>query len=79
VAHGSSALRIVVAAPFVPLILVWRAAWRALREREHRKRFLLALPLFLALAAAWAAGEAHGALTSGAPTRSSRVRRTQEK
>lgn len=62
VAHGSSALRIVGAAPLVPLVLAWRAARRALREREHRRRFLLAMPLFLALAAAWAAGEAHGAL-----------------
>jgi hypothetical protein len=61
-AHGSSALRIVAAAPLVPLVLAWRAARRVWREREHRRRFLLAMPLFLTLAAAWAAGEAHGAL-----------------
>jgi len=66
VAHGSSALRIVAAAPLVPLILAWRAARRALPAPEHRRRFLLALPLFLVLASAWAAGEARGALAGGA-------------
>ena len=50
VAHGFSALRIVAAAPLVPLILAWRAARRALPAPEHRRRFLLALPLFLVLA-----------------------------
>ena len=36
------------------------------QERQHRRRFLLALPLLFALAAAWAAGEARGALTRSA-------------
>jgi hypothetical protein len=63
VAQGSSPLRIVGAAPLVPLILAWRAAGRAFQDREHRRCFLIALPLFLALAAGWAAGEAWGALT----------------
>ena len=64
VGHGSSVLRIVGAAPFVPPVLVWRAGRRALRERQHRLRFMLALPLLIALAAAWSAGEARGALSA---------------
>jgi hypothetical protein len=64
VTHGSSRLRVIAAAPLVPLILAWRAARRALPAPEHRRRFLLALPLFLVLASAWAAGEARGALAS---------------
>ncbi|MEP7308827.1 MAG: glycosyltransferase [Acidobacteriota bacterium] len=68
VARGSSVLRIVGAAPFVPAVLVWRAARRVLRERQHRGRFVLALPLLIALAAAWSAGEARGALSGRSAT-----------
>jgi hypothetical protein len=63
VVEGSSTLRIVSAAPLVPLVLAWRAARRVLPDREHQRRFLLALPLFLVFATMWAFGEAHGALT----------------
>ena len=64
VGHGSSVPRVVLAAPLVPFVLAWRAARRVLRERQHRVRFVLALPLLIALAAAWSAGEARGALSS---------------
>lgn len=61
-----AALAIVAAAPLVPLALAIRA-WRRVRAHSrHRGRFVRALPLFLALASAWALGEAVGAL-AGAP------------
>ena len=65
--HGQrSALVILLAAPVVPLLLAARV-WQRVRAFEnHRRRFLRALPQFIALAAAWAAGEALGALL-GAP------------
>jgi len=54
--------QIVLAAPLVPLVLVGRIARRVLSQPAHRSRFLIALPVTLALAVAWAAGEAWGAL-----------------
>jgi hypothetical protein len=62
VADGMHVMRIVAAAPFVPLVLAFRAARRTFADLHHRRRFIVALPLFLLLAAAWAAGEAHGAV-----------------
>jgi hypothetical protein len=60
--HGR--LRIVAAAPIVPFVLAARAARRVAGSIRERWRFLAALPWFLALAAAWAVGEARGALTA---------------
>ena len=67
VSHNARpAVVIVAAAPLVPVALAARA-WRRVRQSaSHRGRFIRSLPAFLALAAAWAAGEAVGAV-SGAP------------
>lgn len=54
--------QVVLAAPVVPFVLATRAARRVARTRDGRWRFVLALPWFLLLAGAWAAGEAWGAL-----------------
>jgi glycosyltransferase involved in cell wall biosynthesis len=62
--HLASVLRVVVAAPVVPLVLLFRIARRVLRNGSHRLGFALASPIILWLAAAWAAGEAVGALQS---------------
>ena len=52
----------VAATPLVPFVLAARA-WRHTRPgTAHRRRFVRALPMFLALATAWAIGEAVGAL-----------------
>jgi hypothetical protein len=59
---ASSVARSVLAAPLVPLILTVRTARRVLRGKGHRSRFLGSLPIFLVLAASWAAGEAWGAI-----------------
>jgi len=53
---------VVASAPAVPLLLAARAARGVLPARRHQARFLLSLPWFLVLAAAWAIGEAWGAL-----------------
>jgi glycosyltransferase involved in cell wall biosynthesis len=55
------AWEIVLAAPLVPFVLAGRAAIRAARGPAPW-RFIAALPWFLPLAGAWAAGEAWGAL-----------------
>jgi hypothetical protein len=65
VAHGASRLRVAAAAPVVPFVLALRAARRVLPERGYRARFVAALPIFVVLASAWAAGEAVGALSAG--------------
>ena len=59
---ASSAARSILAAPLVPFVLAARTAQRAARVPGHLSRFLASLPIFLALAASWAAGEAWGAL-----------------
>jgi hypothetical protein len=57
---------VVAAAPLVPFALAARV-WRRVRPAAaHRRRFLRALPAFLALATCWAIGEAVGAI-GGAP------------
>jgi len=57
-----SAPAMVAAAPLVPFVLAARA-WRHIRPgTPHRRRFVRALPIFLALASAWAIGEAVGAV-----------------
>ena len=67
VATGQRSLGLLIAgAPAVPFALAART-WRRVRSiPEHRRRFVRALPVFLALATLWAAGEAVGALV-GAP------------
>ncbi|MEO6221794.1 MAG: hypothetical protein ABIP90_00990 [Vicinamibacterales bacterium] len=59
------ARRILLAAPLVPFILAGRAAIRA-AGGPSSWRFVVALPWFLVLATAWAAGEAWGSLHANA-------------
>jgi len=60
---------VLAASPLVPAALAWRV-WRRVRSvPKRRTRFLRSLPIFLPLAAAWAAGEALGAITRVAVTR----------
>lgn len=51
-----------LSAPAVPAILLTRAARRVWQDRASRARFVAALPWFMLLASAWAAGEAWGGL-----------------
>lgn len=60
-----TAWQIVLAAPLVPFVLAGRAAMRAARGPAPW-RFIAALPWFLSLAGAWAAGEAWGAMHADA-------------
>jgi hypothetical protein len=67
VRNGSrSALHMALASPLVPAVLLGRAATRAFRSGGHMARFVTAAPWFAVLAAAWAAGEAWGALRAPA-------------
>ena len=59
-----SAWQIAIAAPLVPFVLAARIARRVLPRPTHRARFFIALPVVFAMAAAWAAGEAWGALAN---------------
>lgn len=54
-------VRIMIAAPVVPLALAFRAARKLVAARRHLMRFAASLPLFLLIASFWAAGEATGA------------------
>lgn len=54
--------RLTLASPAVPLVLAVRAARRVWQIPADRRRFVAALPWFLVLAAAWAAGEGWGAV-----------------
>jgi hypothetical protein len=57
---------LIAVSPLVPFALALRV-WRRVRSAAmHRKRFVLSLPTFLALAVMWALGEAVGAVI-GAP------------
>jgi len=58
----SSAVRSVLVAPLVPLVLAARTARRVIGVRGHRFRFMASLPVFLLLALCWAMGEAWGAV-----------------
>lgn len=53
---------VVLASPLVPLVLAARAARRVIAIPRERWAFVTALPWLLVLAAAWAGGEAWGAL-----------------
>ena len=63
---GESPWRIWAAAPLVPAVLVVRILRRLRGHPGLRARALPALPVILALALAWACGEALGALGAGA-------------
>jgi hypothetical protein len=56
--------QMVLGAPLVPAVLLLRVARRVARVPAHWPSFLTSLGAFLVLAAAWAAGEAIGALTA---------------
>jgi hypothetical protein len=60
---GVSRLRVIFASPLVPVVLLGRIARRALRQRGHRVRFVIASPVLLMFAVAWAFGEFCGGLT----------------
>ena len=64
--RSRSALQMVLASPFVPAVLLGRAAHRVFRSRSPVRRFLAAVPWFTVLAATWAAGEAKGAVRASA-------------
>jgi hypothetical protein len=57
-----SALQMTLASPLIPAVLLLRAAARVFRSHGNMMRFVTAAPWFAVLAAAWAAGEAWGAL-----------------
>jgi hypothetical protein len=65
--HGQRRVAVIVlASPAVPILLASRVWGRVRALAPHRRRYLRSLPAFLIFAAAWALGEAIGALT-GAP------------
>lgn len=65
IADGTrSVWQMVLAAPLVPLVLAARVARRVLGIPRERWSVASALPWFVVLAAAWAAGEAWGAITA---------------
>ena len=63
--HGESIVRIVLGAPVVPVVLLLRIVRRVLPHARYRSQLVRALPWLLVLAAAWALGEAVGALRRG--------------
>ena len=63
------AARIIGGAPFVPLVLLRRAAGRVWSRKEYRRRFVAASPLILRLASCWAMGEVLGAFDALASSR----------
>ncbi len=62
--HGETAVKLLLAAPLVPMVLVARVFRHARRSRGMFQRAILSLPALLALAVAWAWGEAAGAWTA---------------
>lgn len=66
-AGGESRVAIVAKAPLVPMVLYGRAWGHVKRSPELRRAFLRSSIVFLLLAAAWAGGEAAGAI-AGAPS-----------
>jgi hypothetical protein len=62
---GRPAWAIVAAAPLVPALLAWRIIRRVWPQARERVRLALAAPALAALACAWAAGEAWGAVRGG--------------
>jgi hypothetical protein len=66
--RGESRARLLLAAPVVPAVLLARTARRAMSAPRNRAAFVGSLPLLGVLAAAWAAGEAAGALRGPPPS-----------
>jgi hypothetical protein len=62
VARGARAIGLVAKSPLVPAALVLRIGRRLSRRPDYRSRFIAAIPLIMIMAAAWAAGEAAGAI-----------------
>lgn len=60
--RGESSLGIAVASPFVPFVLFARATNRVWPHRQYRSKLIRSLPAFAMLSAAWALGEAVGAI-----------------
>ena len=60
--HHESRLKLLLAAPLVPLVLLARIGKRAWAARRNRGRFVAVLPRLAVLATSWACGEAIGAL-----------------
>jgi hypothetical protein len=67
--HGQSRWRVIGAAPAVPLVLTARVARRARRRPAGTRLLASCAPALLALAGAWAAGEAFGAAGAGRVSR----------
>lgn len=63
---GQPRWRVLLPAPLVPFVLLGRAARRSLGHPEHRRSLIVGAAPFLALSAAWAAGEAVGAVGADA-------------
>lgn len=60
--RGESSMRIALASPLVPLVLFARAARRAWPNKQYRRKLITSAPAFAVLSAAWALGEAVGAI-----------------
>ena len=60
--RGESSMRIALASPLVPFVLFARAARRAWPNKQYRRKLITSAPAFAVLSAAWALGEAVGAL-----------------
>lgn len=60
--HGERKLKLLLSAPLVPIRLIFRMAARVLPVAVERRLFFGALPRLALLSAAWAAGEAMGAI-----------------
>ena len=69
---GVSRLRIILAAPLVPFVLLVRAGRRVKRGDKHLGLFMRCSPIFLWLAACWALGEAAGATLTAPPANANR-------
>jgi hypothetical protein len=65
VEKGTSRARIVLAAPLAPFSMLARTFARVTSSRANVGRMLLSSPIFIWLAACWAAGEVAGAFQSG--------------
>ena len=59
---GQGRLRVLLASPLVPIVLLLRAGRRAWTWTDHRTSFVRGTIPFLVLAVAWAAGEGAGSL-----------------
>ena len=70
VKRGESAVRIALKSPIVPAVLVARIARRVARHGQYMTAFVASIPLIVIIAAAWAAGEASGAVQGTRANRS---------